>query len=114
MFARSASAAFALTTATLAGGAEAQPVSVEVQGECQVVRIRADGARTVTPPRRSSTTGEVVVTVRKGGSVGTARMAGSGRSRSTTNINGVSITLTRDDRGCLAVIDERAQQGGST
>lgn len=106
-------AAFA---AVLSTGAQAAPASVQVDGDCRTVRIRPDGSRIVTPARTwGGGDGSATVTTRKGGSVSTTTSAssGSGRSVSTSTVDGVTVTVTRDDRGCTAVIDERGSKGSS-
>lgn len=105
----------AVFAAALSTGAQAGPTSVQVDGDCRTIRIRPDGTRSVTPARNPGRGGTATVTARKGGSVSTTSTSsnGGGRSVSTSTVNGVTVTVTRDDRGCTAVIDERGSKGTS-
>lgn len=106
-----AAAAFA---AALSTGTAPEAASVQVDGDCRTIRIRADGSRIVTPPRnRGRSGGTATVTTRNGSSVSmsSSSSSGSGRSVSTSTAGGVTVTITRDETGCTAVIDERSNKG---
>jgi len=94
----------------------ADDVNVDADA-CEVVRIAPNGARTVTPPKRSGAGGTASVSSRGAGSSVSVSSRGGGSSAASSSVSSGgrshSITTTQDDKGCRIVIDERSARGES-
>lgn len=104
-------------------GAAASDLTID--DDCEVVRIAADGSRTVTPPKvraepGRSSAGVSVSTQSAGSSFSSSSVRASSRSgasggsafaTSTTDDGRRAVTTTRNAGGCTVVIDERPNRG---
>lgn len=101
-----------------------------IDDDCEVVRIAADGSRTVTPPVRPKarsgaghgSAGASVSARSSGSSSASSSVRASSRSgadgasasaTSTTDDGRRTVTTTRNADGCTVVIDERPNRGES-
>ena len=108
-----------------AGSAQGAATSgLSIDDDCEVVRIAADGTRSVTPPIRpkaksgdGSGPAAASVSARSSGSSSSSSSVrassrsgpegGSAFATSTTNDGRRTVTTTRNAEGCTVVIDER-------
>lgn len=106
---------------TAQAGVRVSGTDIQVAGDCEVVRIDANGRETRSrasakgAARKRGSNGTSVSVSSRSGSVSASSSssvstAGGGRSRavsSYTDETGRTVTTTRDEKGCTVVIDER-------